>query len=197
MLGSGAWPYQSRWFLETPCRIGPLEACGVLGPIVDECDGGDARSCIALGQYLADNPPRTLFARLFFEQACRLGDPAGCERLDDLEPGASRACEDDPWACSARATGTDLATHEEACTLGAADSCVAIGSESEDLAEKAAYYETACQLGDLRICSSLATLLSPECDEDRWGCLPIDEEGAARAREMACAAGHSKHCETN
>lgn len=195
-LGSGAGKMSHRDLLDPRCWFGPLEVCESLGPLVDECDGGDAISCIAVGQYLADNPPRILIANMFFYQACRIGDSAGCERLDDLEPGATGECEEDPWACGWRAYKTkDYAKHEEACTLGAAESCTMIAAESNDPDVQRAYYETACQLGHSLVCDALATLLAPDCEDDEgMTCLPIDEDGAARAREMACAAGFSERC---
>lgn len=173
------------------CAIGPRAICDALSPQTDACVGGDSRACIAIGQFLADTPPRIAFASTFFLAACRLGDAEGCRRLDDIVVGAPVDCDADPWACGVHAMRSkDAALHEHACALGVGDSCSMLAYFSKDPAERVAYYETSCQLGDTIVCQGLARLLSPDCEQrEDDPCLPIDEEGAARAKAIACEAG--------
>jgi hypothetical protein len=179
---------------ETECWVGPAALCDALRPLLDACSAGDARSCMALGQHLADEPPRLLIAYVFFVDACRIGDEEGCRRVDAMQVHTS--CEDDPFACSWRALkNTDMHMHEQACSLGAAESCSFLAFEEKDDAKRVAYYETSCQLGNTGACDVLAQLLSPDCDENETTlCLPIDEEAEKRAKAIACEAGFADHC---
>ncbi|MGE0400360.1 MAG: hypothetical protein AB7T06_26835 [Kofleriaceae bacterium] len=195
MKGKGASKIVDRFLFEPECWIGSREVCAALVPLVDECYAGDARTCLAVGQYLADNPPRALMAMMFFYQACRIGDEAGCERIDDLEADARGDCAEDPWACGWRAyKKQDMDDLEESCALGATESCTWLAWNTDDLDAERAYLEQACQLANRAACADLATRLSADCDADsddheETHCLPIDEEGAAAAKRMACEAG--------
>jgi hypothetical protein len=192
--GKGPLPMVKTLLEEPQCWVGPTAMCDALHPIAEACAEGDARSCMALGQHLADEPPRILIASVFFYTACRIGDEEGCKRMDSIQ--ASTVCEDDPFACSWRALKTsDPALHEEACSLGAAESCAMLAFDEKDDAKRLAYYETSCQLGHTMACDVLAQLVSPDCDESETTlCLPVDEEAEKRAKAIACEAGFTDHC---
>jgi hypothetical protein len=179
--------------LEPQCWVGPMSLCEALQPLAEACADGDARSCIAIGQYLSDEPPRILIASLFFHAACRIGDEDGCKRLDALEPGAPGTCDEDPFACQWRAyKSNDPELHEQACSLGAAESCAMLAFDEEDADKRLSYYEAACQLGHTGACDLIVQLVSPTCEGNV--CLPIDEEAASRAKVIACEAGYTDHC---
>ena len=65
--------------------FGATAICDALRPTLEACDDGDAGSCLALGQYMEDNPPRSMLSRVFFARACKLGDEDGCRRLRELD----------------------------------------------------------------------------------------------------------------
>jgi hypothetical protein len=200
---AGKWPMQGKGplkgmvteFMHPDCWLGPREVCDTLADLITGCDAGDASDCLAVGQFLADTPPRMLIASTFFIQACLIGDPVGCERVDDLRSTSNIPCERDPFACSHRGFRTnDAALHEEACSLGAAESCQWLSDADDDELSRA-YVETACQLGSPLSCWALAGSLSPNCREregEGQRCYPADEDVAKIAREMACAAGWSE-----
>ncbi len=177
------------------CWVGPMALCDALQPLAEACAQGDARSCIAVGQYLSDEPPRILTAVIFFHAACRIGDEDGCKRLDAIEV-APETCEEDPFACQWRAyKSKDMALHDQACSLGAGESCAMIAFEEKDSHKRLSYYETACQLGHTGACDLIVKLSSPTCEDDDGDyCLPVDEEAAARAKVIACEAGFTEHC---
>ncbi|MDQ3364460.1 MAG: hypothetical protein M3680_03435, partial [Myxococcota bacterium] len=189
--GIGALPDAGKNLLE-PCILGPGELCELLAELVTDCDAGDALACMAVGQLLADTPPRPLIASVFFHQACRIGDAAGCEREADLRPPSEVPCARDPFACSWRAyRARDAVLHEQACSLGAGDSCLILADlYKADVARARAYVEAACQSGHPMACRELGLSLSPECrpSEDR-PCYPPDAAQARAAFEIACAAG--------
>jgi hypothetical protein len=177
--------------LEPGCWLGPAEVCQALAPMIHGCDEGDPDDCLAIGQYLADEPPRMLVARSFFDQACRLGVDEACERLARTLADDPTPCADDPFACSVRALRTgDLALHEDACRLGAAESCVMLGVLRANAAGQKAGFVAACQLGSSMACGGLAHALDPACQpsEDQ-ACFPPDEVTARAALELACAGG--------
>lgn len=191
--GIGPAPGMTTMLITPQCILGPHEVCLLLADLVAGCDAGDALDCLAVGQFLADTPPRALIVITFFYQACRIGDPIGCERVEHLRAASDVSCEADPLACGWRAYKSgNRADHEEACSFGAAESCSYLSDQTTDLDESRAYLEMSCQLGMPTSCWALALKLSPKCHEDEAAlgpCYPVDEAAAKTAREIACAAG--------
>lgn len=185
-------PNLGKGLIEPQCTLGPRELCTTLIPVITGCDGGDASDCIAVGQFLADTPPRAGFAMSFFAQACRIGDAAGCERVDELKSDASVPCETDPLACSLRAVRLqDRELHDDACSLGAALSCAhMVEFTKDDPATSRAYLATGCQLGEPVMCMELGHRLQPDCEASEVQlCYEPDPQEARAALEIACAAG--------
>jgi len=194
MLGKGAMRTAGTDLIQPQCTIGPRELCTLLDSLVRACDAGDARDCLAVGQYLADTPPRGIIAVTFFLQACRIGDPAGCERLDELKAPSQLDCERDPFACSYTALRTqNQELHDQACSLGAADSCSFMSWFTKDDVELSrAYLEQACQLGLPMACAELGHRLQPGCVEsDQRTCYAPDPAEASTVLEIGCTAGWS------
>jgi TPR repeat protein len=183
--------------LTKPCILGPGELCATLAELIAGCDAGDADDCLAVGQFLADAPPRPLIAHVFFTQACRIGDATGCERLDQLKPPSSVPCDQDPFACEWRGyRARDQSLLDQACSLGAADACVNMAELTKgDVARSRSYLEQACQLGNAMTCEELGHRLSPGCapSADRT-CYPPDPAEAAAALAIACTAGFETAC---
>lgn len=191
------------------CILGPAALCDSLAEMLADCDAGDATTCLAIGQFLADTPPRALMAILFFAKACDLGDREACVYQEMLRGGAAQRCDEDSFACGWRATRTmDLAVLDEACTHGVGDACAFAsfigGDQANDLAKSQAYLEKACQLGLPMACQGLADRLSPDCEpkrftsedgKDTWSvCYAIDEALAEQARVIGCEAGWGNGC---
>jgi len=195
------------------CALGPAALCDSLTDMLADCDAGDATTCLAIGQFLADTPPRGLIAILFFAKACDAGDRDACAYRDKLKGvGTPQRCDEDPFACGWRAMRTnDLTTYDQACMLGVADACSAVsyfgGDETNDLAKSQTYLEKACQLGAPMACQGLAERLAPDCEpkrltnvdgEESWSvCYAIDEALAEQARVIGCEAGWGKGCSYN
>lgn len=182
--------------LSPQCILGPADLCADLAGTVDACDAGDGAACLAVGQYLQDQPPMPLVANLFFHYACKRGEQAGCDRFAQLKAPTSASsppCADDPSACAWRAyRDKDPALLDEACSLGVADACAWMMQHHEaDPARARIYLESACELGNPMACLELARRLSPRCDED---CYPIDRAQAAIAATVACEVGFDKGC---
>jgi len=186
MLGKGAVPNAGTDLIEPQCTIGPRELCTLLDGLVRGCDAGGARDCLAVGQYLADTPPRGAITVTFFMQACRIGNPAGCERVDELKSASKLDCERDPLACSYTAMHTqNRELHDLACSFGAADSCSVMSwFTNGDVELSRAYLEQACQLG----CRWLAPSLATASDQDVWRAI----SGAAMRRIRARQAPRSR-----
>jgi hypothetical protein len=194
MLGKGAMQRAGTDLIEPQCTIGPRELCRLLDGLVRSCDAGDARDCLAVGQYLADTPPRGIVAVTFFLQACRIGDPTGCERIDELRSPSKLDCERDPFACSYTALRTENhELHDQACLLGAADSCAMMSwFAKDDVDLSRAYLEQACQLGLPMACAELGHRLQKRCVEsDVRTCYAPDASEARAALQIGCAAGWS------
>lgn len=191
LRGKKTMPGLVTMVFEPGCWLGPVALCQALAPMIRACDRGDRDDCLAIGQYLADEPPRLLVARSFFDQACRLGVDEACERLARTLADDPTPCADDPFACSVRALRTgDLALHEDACRLGAAESCVMLGVLRADAAGQKAGFVAACQLGSSMACGGLAHALDPACQPSKdQACFPPDEVTARAALELACAGG--------
>jgi hypothetical protein len=192
--GLGALPHAGKDLI-VPCTLGPADLCARLAPLVERCDAGDADDCLAVGQLLADTPPRPLIANVFFAQACRIGDAAGCERLDQIGSGADPGvpCEQDPFACGWRAYRThDEALLDEACALGMADACAMNAFlAGDDRETERMYLASACQLGNPMACAELGYRVSPACvTTAEHVCFePRDAAQAKAALDIACAAG--------
>ncbi len=150
---------------EPGCWLGSVALCQALAPMIRACDRGDRDDCLAIGQYLAGEPPQLLVARSFFDQACRLGvRRMRASAWTGPLAGESTTCANDPFACSVRALRTgDLALHEDACRLGAAESCVMLGVLRADAAGQKAGFVAACQLGSSMACGGLAHALDSAC----------------------------------
>jgi hypothetical protein len=190
--GLGALPGLGRRLIEPQCTLGPRELCTSLAPLIDGCDGGDPLDCIAVGQFLEDTPPRPFFAQSFFAQACRIGDPAGCRRVDELKSDRGLPCERDPFACGLEALRSqDRNRLDESCSLGVAASCSYMAMfTTGDLEVSRAYLEAGCQLGEPAICQDLGHRLQPDCESTELApCFPPDPSLARAALEIACAAG--------
>jgi hypothetical protein len=189
---TGAAAHAGAQLIEHQCTIGPQTLCTALVPLVTACDGGDARSCMAVGEYLADTPPRPLIANVYFLQACRIGDAEGCERFDDLKGPVPDDCAADVFACAWRAyRAHDDAALDQACALGVADACAGMALATKTDADVSrAYLEAGCQLGSPQQCAELAHRLLPSCvSAPEQPCYPPDPAQAAAALAIACAAG--------
>ncbi|MEZ4401462.1 MAG: hypothetical protein R3B06_15660 [Kofleriaceae bacterium] len=201
--------------LTTPrCILGPATLCDDLGDTVLACEDGDASACLAVGQYLQDEPPRPVIAIAYFVQACRLGDALACARERDLNGNApmTAPCEDDPVRCALagmRIDG-DPALLERACAAGVADACghayvllrTAATAAPAALVRERGYLERGCQLGNPMMCAELGRRLSPSCgtgckpgEDCAAPCFPVDPAAAATALEMACLAGFAEACD--
>lgn len=201
--------------LTTPrCILGPAALCDDLADTVLACEDGDAAACLAVGQYLQDEPPRPVIAIAYFVQACRLGDASACARERDLNGSAPMTvpCEDDPVRCALagmRIDG-DPALIERACAAGVADACghaymllrTAATDAPADLVRERGYLERGCQLGNPMICAELGRRLSPSCgtgcrpgEDCTAPCFPVEPAAAATALEMACLAGFIDACD--
>ena len=191
-FGTGHTSTVIKSLIEPRCVLGPHELCVALGALVRGCEDGDARDCIAVGQYLEDVPPRGIVAVAFFLQACWIGDPAGCERIDELQAATTASCDTDPFACGYVAMhAQDLELHDRACSVGVADSCSMVSWMLRDDPEQArVYLEAACQLGLSMACAAIGHALQPGCVEnDVQPCYDSDPAQAKAALEIACAAG--------
>jgi hypothetical protein len=189
---TGVVPHAGAQLIEHQCTIGPQALCTALTPLVTLCDDGDALSCMAVGEYLADTPPRPLIANVYFLQACRIGDAEGCDRLDDLKGPVPDDCAADVFACAWRAyRAHDEAALDQACALGVADACAGMAFATKADAEVSrAYLEAGCQLGSPQQCAELAHRLEPACAPSaEQVCYPPDPAQAAAALAIACAAG--------
>jgi hypothetical protein len=177
------------------CFIGPRDLCDTLLEPAGACADGDASACLAVGQYIADTPPRSTVARLFFRKGCELGDAAACQRIKELADGEIVDCAADVLRCAIQARrDEDPVRSHEACELGVADACdfmmreAAIGG---DRAQVRAYLAKGCQLGSPMLCEMLGSRLAPGCKGD---CLPPDPEQSAAALAFACESGHTEAC---
>lgn len=197
-----------RDFAQDQCGIGPASLCDVLGDLLVDCDAGDGTACHAIGQFLVDNPPRALISTLFFGKACDLGEREACAYMKKVENAATARCSDDAFICGWKAVRThELATYEESCAMGVADSCSAVsffgGDKLDDPAKSQTYLEKACQLGLPMACQALADRLSASCEPREIGddqvtpCYPVDEALAAEARAIGCEAGWGDGCKYN
>jgi hypothetical protein len=183
--------------LSSPCDLGPAEMCDALLELIDGCDEGDARDCLAAAQYATTTPPRQLVGIVFFVRACRLGDAEACKRADELRhpPSAQTApCDTDVYLCAWRAyRAEDPVELDQACSLGVADACLFMVRHTDNPQLARAYVETACQLGAAEICGILAMRLQPDCDPEKAeGCYPPDAAQAREALAIACAAGWNR-----
>lgn len=199
----------TRDFAGAQCELGPAELCDLLADLFADCDAADGGACFALGQFVADNPPRAMIATVFFVKACHLGDRDACAYMEKVQGAPpQQRCADDPFVCSWRAMRTqDLALFDEACALGVGDACSWIshlgGDKLDDAAKSQIYLEKACQLGVPQACAGLANRLSRECEPQELGdelvtpCYPIDEGLAEQARAIGCEAGWGAGCRYN
>jgi len=181
-------------FVDPQCVFGPRALCDALLPLIDACDAGSADDCVALADYLADNPPRQLISMVVYIRACQLGDQTSCARVAEIKKPTNEPCDKDPFGCEWRAYrggSASLEQTEQACTLGAAESCMQLATRTTDKAAAQAYIETSCQLGNPIACMTLAKALHVGCvpDETQPWCFPPDEAERREAQAMACDAG--------
>ncbi|HVV83532.1 MAG TPA: hypothetical protein VHE35_10690, partial [Kofleriaceae bacterium] len=185
------------------CLLGPADLCATIADTVDACDAGDGQACLAVGQFLEDEPPRPLVLVTFYALACKDGEQAGCDRETAIKSAAAlpRPCADDPVACAWAATqhGHDEARLDEACSLGVADACADLLEHvGDDPVRERAYLETACQAGSPMACAGLARALAPSCANtagEGLHCLPRDPEVSGEASTMACEVGFTDLCQ--
>ena len=174
------------------CILGPGELCTALADVIAACDGGDGASCLAVGQYLQDTPPRPLIANAFFITGCKFGDQLACARRDEIGNGPAKTCEEDLLACAWRANlAGDEVVLDQACVAGVADACAVLVAKVDEPALKRQYLEESCQLGNPMACTALGAKLRPGCTEE---CFPPDPEQAAAALAIGCAAGWADAC---
>ena len=172
-----------------PCEFG-ADVCASVYAIADDCMDGDADTCLALAQFLSENPPRPMIAVSFFYAACRGGSAEACARLEQTSGPMTKPCAEDPFVCAFAATRTaDVAVLDEACTLGVADACSALTILDKDPSNARSYLERSCQLGSALACLELAKRLSTECrPAPRRECYAPDALQAAAALEIGCTA---------
>jgi TPR repeat protein len=198
LQGLGALPHAGHDLVAPTCVLGPGALCTALADLIAGCDGGDADDCLAVGEYLADTPPRPLIANVFFMQACRIGDGGGCERFYALHEPSDAPCDEDAFACAWRAYRShDPALADQACSLGAADACVVVAELATTDPDRArTYLERACQLGSAAVCMELGLRLAPGCTPGATQiCYAPDPTQSEAAFQMACSAGWAAACD--
>lgn len=186
---------QARSFAR--CTLGHADLCAQLAGLLDDCHREqDAATCLAIGQMLADTPPRPMIAAGFILYACDLGDEIACARRDELTDNKPRRCEDDPFLCGWRARQIgDNASLEKACDVGVGDACAAMWNRLDDADPRGRnYLEKACQLGNPGTCQALGARLAPDCAQHRTDCYPPDPEQSIAALTIACEAGFDESC---
>ena len=184
-----------------PCHLGHAEVCAALADMFAECEAQDADACLAIGQFLADTPPRPRAAASYFYQACKLGDRRGCERADQIfesrwRPEDAPRCGDDPWLCGwfAQMLGHDDLL-DRACNAGVGDACATLWGRLDDNDPRGRHYlEQACRVGNAMNCTALGRRLAPDCANHRSDCYPPDAEQSAAAFAIACEAGFAEAC---
>jgi hypothetical protein len=189
--------------MEPECILGPGEMCSTIADLVSECENGDGASCLAVGQFLSDLPPRPLVAKAFFWYGCEFGDALACARQaqfkEAMRDGSEHvACEQDLFLCALQAyRRNDESQLDEACSLGVADACAVMSDKSSsDPGRARAYLEAACQLGNPMTCNELGGRLSPDCEPaPDHRCYPPDPAEAAKAFAIACEAGWEEACQ--
>ncbi|HUQ01913.1 MAG TPA: hypothetical protein VM261_05420 [Kofleriaceae bacterium] len=189
-----------REMMEPQCILGPAELCATIDEPVSDCAAGDGRACLAVGQYLADTPPRPLIAISYFLYACKAGDEEGCKRMKEVKEPTDAPCTDDVFRCGWLAYRShDPARLDEACTEGVADACswlITSYDRANDLERSRTYLEAACQLGSPMACNELGRRLMPGCKpEADEPCYAPDPAEAAEARTIACEAGFAEACD--
>lgn len=180
--------------VEPRCILGPADLCATITPSVNACDGGDGQACLAVAQFLEDEPPRPLILLTFYMRGCKGGEQAACKRQEQLgKEAAAVACKDDLMACAWQGyRAKDATILDEACRLGVADACAFfLGDEGLDVARQRTYLERACQLGNPMACEELANRLSPTCAKD---CYEPDRDAAKAAATIACDVGFDVAC---
>lgn len=186
----------TRLMIEPQCVIGPAALCALLTEPVDACAEGDARACLALGQYLEDAPPYPMAVLFFYLHGCNLGDAEACARLQAIKGVGlddEVDCDTDLLACTYRAArARDLVVLDRLCTRGVADACAVVAGEHlDEPATMHAYLAAGCQVGGSPACDELARRLAPDCHGD---CFAPDPAQAAVAAALACEAGFTAHC---
>lgn len=175
--------------VEPRCILGPAELCLSILDLVGDCDAGDGRACLAIGEFLEETPPRPLVVVTFYLGACRAGEPEGCAHLDRIHDKAGRrpTCEEDALACGWRG----LIERDE--RLLACATLVELHGDDPEL--ERTYLQASCQLGNPMACSELGHRLDPGCRPDPdQPCYPPDPEEAAAARQIACEVGFTESC---
>jgi TPR repeat protein len=189
--------FAGRDLMEPQCILGTAELCAILDDSVTACDEGDGQACLAVGQYLVDNPPRPLITSAFFLYACKANEAEGCARMRAIKENQVVACEDDPFQCAwVGYKAKDPVRLDEACAHGVADACVwFLDRDDVDPARSRTYLEAACQLGSSLACNELGRRLTPGCQPNEDGpCYAPDPAQAAEARAIACEAGFAEAC---
>jgi TPR repeat protein len=200
-VGDGGVPAKPRFagreLMEPQCILGTAELCAILEASITACDEGHGQACLAVGQYLVDNPPRPLITSAFFLYACKSGEEEGCARMRAIKENQVVACEDDAFQCAwVGYKSKDPVRLDEACAHGVADACVwFLDRDDVDPARSRTYLEAACQLGSSLACNELGRRLTPGCQPNEDGpCYAPDPAQAAEARAIACEAGFEEAC---
>ena len=208
---------QTTAFWEQACTAGHRNACRNLVDVQrDNCFGGNANACNALGLGIVDGSLVTDDSLLdvhSFARACDLGSRPGCGNLASMLDAATvgeleKSCQA-RQARSCYVLGTinlmgfagapDLAGafghFDRSCELRFADGCSVLADMyrhgvgvEKNLENAAADYETACALSFAPSCSSLADLL----DQGQGG--NRDPLRATTLRRRACLLGLEQAC---
>jgi TPR repeat protein len=186
------WPVRTRqaeaaWLAARDCvssaSVGPRAArCEVA------CEAGVALACTARGRLaLAAAPPDRRAAIARFDEACRMGDGAGC-----LEAGLMF----DEGIDGVGDPAVALRFFRRACDEGAPAGCTNLGLAfhrgevvTRDEPRAVRLYEKGCEAGDPGGCSNLAYVLHYGIGVEQ------DPAGARRHYDTACAARHPGACE--
>ena len=151
-------------------------------PLVEACEAGTARSCLAAAS-AAQTANRTHDAAELYSKACDLDEPTGCTFA-----GASFLEAPETLGRAASAFG-------RGCELGDATSCYGAGlvhsgvyGGTPDAAQAAQFFRKGCDAGLVDACGAFADAL-----ETGRG-VPADADAARALRERACEQGDGSSC---
>jgi serine/threonine protein kinase/TPR repeat protein len=183
-VGPPSCPLGFRQLDDDACEPDPGTA---LGRLTTACQGGDAVSCVALGEAYGDGrPEERAHASILFAQACEEGESRGCLLLGrTLSEG--------------RSVPRDLTGASEAfltaCTGGSAEGCTALGAAklqgiggNKAPAAAADLFRKGCEGRDPAGCARLGELHLEGSGVDR------DHQRAAELFRMACDQGLADGC---
>jgi hypothetical protein len=153
------------------------------------CDGGDARSCAALGAMFEAGkgaPLDKARALALYKQGCDGGDPEGCASLGVMYEFGRFVGKDEARA---------MALYEQACDAGGAHGCTSLGNLYEsgkgvakDETRALGLYRKGCDGGHPVACSNLGVAY-----ENGRGVVQ-DRARAAQLFQKACDGGSASGC---